>query len=218
MGKLMRRSELQDKYDGVLQWGIPRDISIRISDYQRQDTILEWVVDNFDFFCDISFPSVWLEFLKYVEKHPDLPLMEMLDTFMDGYPLLHALKDQQFWALVRLLKVPRHEWPVEMREEIRRIREERNSDALCWTCTNLDYDPIYDTLSQSTQDVPVAGLFTRKTSIIDQDPDDKPRPISCNPLPVCPVRGVVLHKGYKHCSNYSKGDQTSRLMEAQEDK
>ena len=209
MSKLMRRAELQHKYDGVLQWSIPRYISIRISDYQRQDTILEWVVDNFDFFCDIYSPSVWLEFLKYIEKHPEIPLMEMLDTFKNGYPLLHALEHQQFLVLVRLLKVPYHEWPVEMRV---RTSGERNSDALCWTCSNLDYDPIYEyPMPKSIQDVSVAGLFTRTTSIIDQDPDEKPRPISCNPLPFCPVRGVVIHKGYKYCSNYSEGSQTSRV-------
>lgn len=209
MGKLMRRAELQHKYDGVLQWGIPRDISIRISDYQRQDTILEWIVNNFDFFCDISSPRVWLEFLEYIEKHPDIPLREMLDTFMEGYPLLHALNDRQFWAIMHLIQtgIPVHEWPVELRV---RTGGERNSDALCWTCTKLEYDPIYERVIPHSQEVSCVGLFTRKTSIIDQDPDDKPRPISCNPLPVCPVRGVVLHKGYTHCSSYSEGSQTSR--------
>lgn len=207
MGKLMRRAELQDKYDGVLQWGIPRDVSVRISDYQRQDTILEWVVDNMDLFCGRSYPSVWLEFLKYVEKHPDIPLMEMLDTFKGGYPLLEGHADQRFWAIAHLIQtgIPHHEWPMEMTT---RTRKEQNNDALCWTCTNLDYDPLYEHAPpQSTQ--PVAGLWNRDTSILDHDPVDEPSPMSCYPLPVCPVRGVVIHKGYKHCSSYSESAHAS---------
>jgi len=92
MGKLRRRAELQHKYNGVLQWGIPRDVSIRISDYQRQDTILQWIVDNFNFFCDVPSPSIWLDFLDNSERAHDTPIEELLEAFMEDYPRLCEIK------------------------------------------------------------------------------------------------------------------------------
>ncbi len=51
MGKLMRRAELQDKYGWEkhpkpLPWVTVRDVAVKVSDYARQETILEWIVDN----------------------------------------------------------------------------------------------------------------------------------------------------------------------------
>ena len=198
---MMRRAELQHKYDGVLQWSIPRYVSMIISDYQRQEAILEWIVENKKLFFTFR-TRVWVEFLDYVEKHPDIPLTEMLDTFKDGYPLLEGHSEQRFWECVRLLKTPGGLEKTRHERMSFSARAERNKDALCWTCTNLDYDPIYD--HAMSQSVPVAGLWDRDTSILDHDPVVSLTPMNCYTLPVCPVRGVVIHKGYKHCLNYSE--------------
>jgi len=88
MGKLRRRAELQHKYDGVLQWSIPKTVSVIISDYQRQETILEWIVNNWDLFCDLSPPRVWRDFLYNCEKTPDTPIEELLHSFVKDYPVL----------------------------------------------------------------------------------------------------------------------------------
>jgi len=88
MGKLIRRAELQDRYDGVLPWSVPRNVSISISDYQRQETILEWVVDNKDIYGKISPPIVWQKFLENVEKNHETPIEDLLDTFKREYQIL----------------------------------------------------------------------------------------------------------------------------------
>lgn len=49
--------------------------------------------------------------------------------------------------------------------------------ALCRTCPHLDYDPLL-------------GYHYTLRKIF--------------PIPFCPKKGVVIFKGYKHCSHYPK--------------
>lgn len=98
MGKLMRRAELQDKYGfekhpNPLPWKTVRRVTVKISDYTRQEAILEWIVDNKDIYNYIYHPtSVWQNFLDNVEKTPDNPIEELLDTFKVDYKLLHEIE------------------------------------------------------------------------------------------------------------------------------
>lgn len=104
MGKLMRRAELQDKYDGVLQWGIPRDVVSKISDYARQETMLDWLCDNGVFNSD----AVWLKFLEDSEKSPNVPIEDLLDGFKEDYERLceiHRL-ELNMYLMHRLLDDP----------------------------------------------------------------------------------------------------------------
>ena len=93
MSKLMRRAELQDKYGwekhpNPLPWKTVRRVTVKISDYARQETILEWIVDNKDIYDYIYPPTVWQRFLDNVEKTPDTPIEELLDTFKGDYKIL----------------------------------------------------------------------------------------------------------------------------------
>lgn len=98
MGKLMRRAELQDKYGfekhpNPLPWKTVRRVTVKISDYARQEVILEWIVDNKDIYDYIYYPaSVWQNFLVNVEKNPDTPIEELLDTFKGDYKLLYEIE------------------------------------------------------------------------------------------------------------------------------
>ena len=59
-----------------------------------------------------------------------------------------------------------------------RTKVERNEDALCWTCTSLDYEPI-------------------------QHIDQEGEPI-LYPFPICSVRGCGIFKGFKYCKTHSR--------------
>jgi len=194
--KLERRDEMQEKYCWSHPRSLPpstvRTITTYISDYSRQEVILEWIGYNTDIYTKVS-PRVWGEFLDYVEKNPDIPINEMLHTFKDGHPLLQARDDQRFWSTVRLLRTP--ERLKEMRLKEMAIAE-RNKDSLCWTCTKLDYDPIC--AHERSQPVPVSGLWE------DYDHFSGSSLRMFYPRPFCPVKGVVIHKGYKYCSNHSE--------------
>lgn len=98
MGKLIRRAELQDKYGfekhpNPLPWKTVRRVTVKISDYDRQEAILEWIIDNKDIYDYIYHPtSVWQNFLDNVEKTPDTPIEELLGTFKVDYKLLHEIE------------------------------------------------------------------------------------------------------------------------------
>jgi len=87
MSKMMRRTILQDRYDGILPWSIPRKVVSKISNYQRQETILEWITNNKDIYGELI-PIVWLKFLDTSEKTPDIPIEELLDAFKEDYKIL----------------------------------------------------------------------------------------------------------------------------------
>jgi len=55
-----------------------------------------------------------------------------------------------------------------------RRKVERNEEALCWTCLNLDYDPIYISATEKIY-----------------------------PLPFCPIKQRFIFKGYTRCKSGS---------------
>jgi len=193
--KLKRQAELQDKYcwshPRSLPPGTVRSVATCVSDYSKQETILEWIGYNKDIYGKVT-PGVWGGFLDYVEKNPDISIEELLNTFKDGHPLLQARDDQRFLAGIRLLHTPKRLKEIRLKEM---ARAERNKDALCWTCTKLDYDPSYE--HARSQSVTVSSLWK------DYDQVSGSSLRMCYPLPFCPVRGVIIHKGYKYCLSHS---------------
>ncbi len=85
MSKLERRAELQNKYHWQkttrpLPRATVRDVVSKISDYDRQEITLEWILNNMDVFMKVI-PAAWLPFLCSIEKTPDSPIEELLDTY-----------------------------------------------------------------------------------------------------------------------------------------
>ncbi len=169
---MLRRCELQVKYSQLklpaksLPLRLVRTVVSRISDYARQEILLDWIRDNSGFHC----LGVWENFLDGVEKHPDVPIEKLLATY-----------EEEFDTLTEIIRL---ETILQMMDIsgsglLADISMVLSSDQLVETCRGHDIyrrDPPY--APSTVYFTPkVTGIYSKRSEVRNRIPTTSVRPL-----------------------------------------